>query len=273
MEPGDYDEERDRRVPIVTVILMAACIWVFVAVQPGGGAALLESEANAGARDIEFLVQEAAIPCEVARDAPLTEEEFVAVYRLGLTDACSANPQGNALVEDKNVYASMIYSMFFHGGWLHLAGNMLFLWVFGNAVESRVGHLRYAALYLASGLIATTGFVVSQYGSALPVVGASGAIAGVMGAFLVFFPTARVRIWLLVAAPAIPAAVFLMFWFLSQFQIAPDSGIAWVSHVVGFVFGAVVATWLKAVASGKRKRTAPWSNLPGQEEWHRKYWR
>ncbi|RMH76163.1 MAG: rhomboid family intramembrane serine protease, partial [Actinomyces sp.] len=137
-----------------------------------------------------------------------------------------------------------------HGSWLHLGGNMLFLWVFGNNVEDHLGHLRYLVFYLAAGAVAALAHFALDVDSTIPVVGASGAIAGVMGAYAVWFPWARVRtIFFFLFIPffyEIPAAALLALWFLSQFFIVPGSGVAWMAHVGGFVFGALVALAVRA---------------------------
>ncbi|MFQ5558324.1 MAG: rhomboid family intramembrane serine protease, partial [Acidimicrobiales bacterium] len=136
-------------------------------------------------------------------------------------------------------------SMFMHGSWMHLIGNMWFLWVFGNNIEDHMGALRYLAFYLSAGVVATAAHVLIQVDSTVPLVGASGAIAGVMGAYLVWFPWARVRTLLFLFVvplwPRVPAAMLLVVWFALQFLTAEGSGVAWVAHVGGFVFGVAIA--------------------------------
>ena len=141
-----------------------------------------------------------------------------------------------------------VSSMFLHGGWMHLIGNMWTLWIFGDNVEDRLGHTRYLLLYVASGLAAALLHVLTNIGSGVPTLGASGAIAGIMGAYFRFFPTARVEaifppfyFW----PVAVPAVLFLGFWFALQFFSGTLSltargqagGIAWWAHVGGFAFG------------------------------------
>jgi len=148
-----------------------------------------------------------------------------------------------------------VTSMFLHGGWLHLLGNMLFLWIFGNNVEDALGKVRFLLLYLVGGLAATAlqTFVTLSYASELdatiPNVGASGAISAVLGAYLVLLPNAKVLTLILVFVREIPAAFFLLAWF--AFQLLDGSaalahpeqrgGVAFFAHVGGFVFGALVA--------------------------------
>ena len=140
-------------------------------------------------------------------------------------------------------------SMFLHGGWMHLIGNMWFLWIFGDNVEDRTGRLGYLFLYLASGLAGSVGHVVFSANSTLPTVGASGAISGVMGAYLITFPRARiltlVPIVIFLTTIEIPAYIILIYWLLLQFLSgaaslgadAGQGGVAWFAHVGGFAAG------------------------------------
>jgi len=140
-------------------------------------------------------------------------------------------------------------SMFLHGGWMHLIGNMWFLWIFGDNVEDRTGRLGYVLLYLASGLAGSVGHVLFSANSALPTVGASGAISGVMGAYLITFPRARiltlVPIVIFLTTIEIPAFIILLYWLLLQFLSgaaslgadAGQGGVAWFAHVGGFAAG------------------------------------
>jgi membrane associated rhomboid family serine protease len=148
---------------------------------------------------------------------------------------------------------TLVSSQFLHAGTLHVAGNMLFLLVFGPAVEGRLGHVRFIAFYLAAGIIACLATVAMAPQSSVPVVGASGAIAGVLGGYLVLHPRGRIRT-LLPAAPVIrpieiPAIGYLLAWFAMQLYFGISSepgglaldGVAWWSHVGGFLFGVAVA--------------------------------
>jgi membrane associated rhomboid family serine protease len=140
-------------------------------------------------------------------------------------------------------------SMFLHGGWLHLIGNMWALWIFGDNVEDRLGPMRYLALYLASGVAAGLLHIFVNAGSTVPTIGASGAIAGVMGAYFRFYPRARVETlippFFLGPTFDLPAVLFLGWWFLLQFfngalSLGPRGdfgGVAWWAHVGGFAFG------------------------------------
>ena len=154
--------------------------------------------------------------------------------------------------------STVVTSMFIHGGWLHLIGNMLFLWVFGDNVEDAMGHVRYLVFYLLAGLAATALQVFVDQESLIPMVGASGAIAGVLGAYLVLYPRATVSVlipwlWFFGAFP-VPAAFLIVFWFLLQLLSGVASrgaaagateGIAFWAHVGGFIAGVVLVGYFR----------------------------
>ncbi len=156
----------------------------------------------------------------------------------------------------------LLTSMFLHGGWLHIIGNMWFLWIFGDNVEDRLGHLRYLAFYLICGLGAGLTHTVFNWNSTLPSVGASGAISGVMGAYIVLFPRSRVLtlipliiFWFTVE---LPAYLILGYWFLMQFLsglgslgLKEAAGVAWWAHIGGFLLGALLVEIMQP-----RRRTA-----------------
>jgi membrane associated rhomboid family serine protease len=151
----------------------------------------------------------------------------------------------------KSPYLSVLFSMFLHGGWLHILGNMLFLWVFGNNVEDRMGRLKFLLFYIFCGYVAAYGFAFGNPNETTTLVGASGAIAGVLGAYLVVFPRARVMTLIPLAIVFIPlrlpAWVVLGGWFLLQWvyssgtAVASGAGVAYLAHVYGFIAGVVVA--------------------------------
>lgn len=157
---------------------------------------------------------------------------------------------------------SFVTSMFLHSGWLHLIGNMWFLWIFGDNVEDQLGHAGYLLFYMLCGVAAGLAHTAANWGSQLPAIGASGAIAGVMGAYLIFFPRAKV----LTLVPLlfffftirIPAIVMIGLWFLMQFfsgvgslGVQEGGGVAWWAHVGGFALGAFIAL------AAKGSRPAP----------------
>lgn len=202
---GDDDSQR-RSWPVVTVVLIAINVAVF----------LLELQAGDA-----FIQKWAFIPARFAAD-----------------------PAGQAV--------TLFTAMFMHGGWLHLGGNMLYLWIFGDNVEDRFGPVRYLIFYLVAGLAATFAQYAVNPGSTVPNVGASGAIAGVLGAYILMFPKARVDVLLGRQVVAMPAFVVLGFWIVLQLisgvgSIAPTSqtadtgGVAYMAHVGGFFAGVAMA--------------------------------
>lgn len=147
-------------------------------------------------------------------------------------------------------YLTLFTSMFLHGGWSHLLGNMWFLYLFGDNVEDRMGHLKYVIFYLICGIAASAAQVYSDVNGTIPGVGASGAISGVLGAYLVLFPHARIRTYIgTYTSVWVPAIFFIIIWFLMQFFPALASlhlegvktgGIAFWAHVGGFVAGVIL---------------------------------
>lgn len=214
-----------RTVPIVNGALLAACVGVFVLqlLAGNGGAALVETFGFVPARLFH--------PAEVGPGS----------FSLGAV--------------------GLLASMFLHGGFLHLAGNLLFLWIFGDNVEDALGHGRYLLLYLGSGVLAALLQGVIAPSSLVPMVGASGAIAGVLGAYFVLYPHARVvtlvPLFFLFPLVEVPAFLFLLLWFLLQFWQgsaalvtsgkagAAAGGVAWWAHVGGFAAGIALLALLK----------------------------
>jgi len=155
-------------------------------------------------------------------------------------------------------FVPIFASMFLHGGWLHLIGNMLFLFVFGRSIEDRFGHLKFLVIYFASGFAAAITHIALNAGSRVPTIGASGAIAGVLGAYFVSFPSARITtlipLFIFFWKVEVPAVLLLGYWFLIQFvtgfamldiQSATHGGVAWWAHVGGFIIGLVFAAMLR----------------------------
>ncbi len=167
------------------------------------------------------------------------------------------------------IYITLITAMFVHGGFLHIASNMLYLWIFGDNVEDTLGHGTYLVFYFICGIVAGLTHVLVNITSDIPSVGASGAIAGVLGAYLLMFPSAHVRTILFIGPfitiPRIPALLLIGFWFLTQIvsgiaalnaQTAQAAGVAFWAHIGGFVAGLVLAMFLR----GRRpvKQPAAW---------------
>jgi hypothetical protein len=207
--------------PVVNLAIMTACTLMFL------------YELSLGARLTHFIAQYGLVPVRWAR--------LEAAGRLSF-------PQG---------WAPFLSSLFLHAGWMHLIGNMWVLHIFGDNVESYLGHARYALFYLACGVAAGLAQVLAGHASHLPVVGASGAIAGVMGAYLVLFPGARILtlipLFFIFPLLEIPAFVFLILWFLLQFLSGANSllqrgdagGVAWWAHAGGFVCGILLLPLFK----------------------------
>lgn len=206
--------------PFLTWIIIAMNAFVFFAVQPQEDPAASE-----------FAYRHAAIACEIVTGEPLDGDEI----QTGVCRDDLATPY----FVGKSVPASILASMFLHAGILHILFNMWSLWIFGNNVEEAFGPIGFLLLYFAAGVAATIGFVVANPELTVPLVGASGAIAGIMGAYLVLFPRHQVMTFVLFRIVAIPAIVFLGMWLLSQFLFDAE-GVAWEAHVAGFVFGAIV---------------------------------
>ncbi|HKD09583.1 MAG TPA: rhomboid family intramembrane serine protease [Bryobacteraceae bacterium] len=148
---------------------------------------------------------------------------------------------------------TLVTSMFLHGGWTHIIGNMMFLWAFGRSLEDAMGHTKFLGFYFACGIIAGIVHVIFNYDSRLPTVGASGAIAGVMGGYLIKFPRANIRtlvfLFIFITTIDIPAVGLLLFWFVAQIfsgygSIAhtnvTDAGVAWFAHIGGFISGMIL---------------------------------
>jgi membrane associated rhomboid family serine protease len=196
-----------------------------------------------------------------------------------LTDRFGFSPEVDAVrlaalcPDEDRVLLTPLSSMFLHGGWLHLIGNMIFLWVFGDNVEDAMGHVRYLLFYVLAGFAATAAHVAVNQNDLIPAVGASGAIAGVLGAYLVLYPRATVAailpIFILFWMPFYVPAVFLIgFWFLLQLfngfaaiatrdVAGATGGVAWFAHIGGFVAGLVL---VKAFVLGRSipgARSAP----------------
>jgi membrane associated rhomboid family serine protease len=219
------DNVPTRSFPLITALLIAAnaAVWIFYQLPDLQGSVL------------ELAYQ----PCDV-------------------TNTC---PPGTATGEDWEVTA--VTAMFMHGGWLHLLGNMLFLWIFGNNVEDAMGKVRFLVFYFLAGFAATalqtivTLSTASGVDTAVPNLGASGAVSGVLGAYLVLLPTARVLTIVVFFLIEVPAFLFLGFWFLFQLWSGgvavthpeAEGGVAFFAHVGGFAFGMVT---VRLFAAGGR---------------------
>jgi membrane associated rhomboid family serine protease len=222
-----HDENKTTRPALVTIGLVAACVATWLLVQ-GGGAEnqLAASVCNFG-----------LIPGELTGSLPPGA-------RFAMTEDLVC------LIDPGRQYGHVVTSMFLHGGWMHLIGNMWFLWLFGNNIEDSMSRPRFIVFYLLCGLAAALAQVFADPASGIPMVGASGAISGVMGAYLVLFP--RVRVFTLIplgfymTSMALPAWAMLIYWMLLQFVGglgsigAEGGGVAFWAHIGGFVAGVVL---------------------------------
>jgi membrane associated rhomboid family serine protease len=221
------DANPTRGRPIVTIALILACVAVFLAE--------LGVEADGGSAALERLFRQWGL---VPRD---------------LTEALGGS--AHALSRE---LPTVVTSLFLHGGWIHLGGNMLYLWIFGNNVEDRLGPVRFGLFYLFGGVVASATQVIVDPSSSTPVVGASGAIAAVLGAYVVLYPRARVLSLVFLGffyqLLQIPAIVVLGLWFVLQLvnglaslgATSAAGGVALFAHIGGFVLGAAVGAVVRA---------------------------
>ena len=247
------DENPTARRAIVTILLIIVNVAIYFGVQFPK-----HNDANAEAL---FEYHWAGVPCEVhtgkpvvfVPDGPLRASPC-AVAATGIRTARPAFPH-------KNVWLAVFFSMFLHASILHVLGNMLFLWIFGNNVEDQLGPVGFLALYLVGGIVASLVHIVGNIDSTSPFLGASGAIAVVMGAYIVWFPRARVLtlvpIVLIFWPVRLPAIVVLGLWFVLQLLTQSSSGIATLAHIGGFVFGMLVAFVLARTAGFPRRVALP----------------
>jgi membrane associated rhomboid family serine protease len=208
------DDNPRSRFPIVTALLIAANVLVFLygrLVLPPGGEERLAFTAG-------------AIPYEIVTGIDLRPFDVV-------------RPPFTILT-----------SMFLHGGWMHLIGNMWFLWLFGDNVEEALGPFRYLVFYFVVGTLGALAQIFAMPDSRVPMIGASGAIAGALGAYAMLYPQARVQTLILIPflwpVIAVRAWFFLGLWFIGQFMLPTGSGVAWMAHVGGFIAGAGLARLL-----------------------------
>jgi membrane associated rhomboid family serine protease len=263
-----HDVNPVRRTPWVTYVLVAINVAVLL-LTPGALSTLAGSPGPATqCKQAAFYDRYAAIPRELTTGRPL---------RLVPSGQAVTGPQGVGCVlqrpaYDKSPPLSVLLSMFIHGGWLHLLGNMLFLAVFGNNIEDRMRKLPFLIFYLACGYVSAYGFTLANAHSATPLIGASGAISGVLGAYLVLYP--RARVWslvpfLLFIPLRIPAWLVLGLWFVLQWAystgVASDSAgsVAYLAHVIGFLAGVLTGLALRAASPSPPSPPAPPARLRG----------
>ena len=236
---GDDNSAR-ATTPVVNYLLIAANVIVFVLFQ------------GLGSND-RFTYAWSTVPAEIVSGRDITTQDRV--VRVEPTNQRVQIP--GLQPTPGSVYLTLLTSMFMHGGFMHLFGNMLFLWIFGDNLEDRVGHARYLVFYLLCGVLASLAHVFttvafSEGGSGLlvPSLGASGAISGVMGGYILLFPRNRVHVILLRILTTVPAYVALGLWFVFQFVSglgilgggAQEGGVAYAAHIGGFVAGLALVS-------------------------------
>lgn len=227
-----HDDNPTERTPIVTMIFIGICVTVFL------------YQMNLPQETAElFAFQYGAIPAIVFGQASLPEEAVA--FPASLT---------------------LVTSMFLHGGWMHLLGNMLYLWIFGNNIEDAMGHAKFVAFYLLSGILAALSHALTDPSSQIPMVGASGAISAVLGAYLLLFPRAHVLVFLpAIGMTRVAAGIVLGMWFITQLISggmsvgATGGGVAFFAHIGGFIAGMAL------IGLFKRKDVQFFS--PGRSTW------
>ena len=209
-----HDDNPTERTPFITVAFIAACTLVFLY------QISLPSQSGEA-----FIFQYAAIPALLFGRVDLPETMSVAIP----------------------AYGTLVTSMFLHGGWMHLIGNMLYLWIFGNNVEDVMGHARFVVFYISCGVLAALSHAITDPSSTVPMVGASGAISAVLGAYILIFPRAHVLVFIPgIGMTNVAAGIVLGMWFIMQLLSGGMSvgntggGVAFFAHIGGFIAGMVL---------------------------------
>jgi membrane associated rhomboid family serine protease len=230
------DANPTRRTPVVTIGLILANAFAFFFVEPAFGN---------GPEASQYFFENAPLPCQAAEaagnesvDCPVGTGTIPGIGQVTI-------PKRDAL----SLLGAVLLSTFLHAGWLHIIGNMLFLWVFGNNIEDHLGPVKFLLFYLAGGIFAALAHILTHVDDVVPSVGASGAVAAVMGAYIVLFPRARVNvlvpIFFIFTVLQLSAVTVLGLWFVYQFLIglqeatAGGNAVAWMAHVGGFLFGVL----------------------------------
>jgi membrane associated rhomboid family serine protease len=242
------------RFPIVTLLIIVACAAVFLLFQgPSIGGDQVENKPVLQYGAIPYRITHPGKDCELARAVDQTGQQVEIAVCEGTSEYREAQAKDALVhVDEGPAYLTLLTSMFMHGGWLHIIFNMLFLWIFGNNVEDSMGKLRFLLFYVVGGLVAILTQIAVSPDSTTPTVGASGAIAAVLGGYILLYPQARVLtivfLFFFFTFIEIPAMVMLGIWFVLQFlpaigQLATPEiggeggGVAYFAHVGGFIFG------------------------------------
>jgi membrane associated rhomboid family serine protease len=234
------DDNTDRHTtPVVTYLLIAINVLVWLL------------ELNLGER---FIHGYATVPLEITGGADIVGARTVEAG--GQTIPIQHYPGPTP------IYLTLLSSMFMHASWMHIFGNMLYLWIFGDNIENRIGAARFLGFYLVCGVVASLAHIAFAMDSTIPSLGASGAIAGVLGAYLVLFPKRKVRVMVARQIVNMPAFVVLGLWialqFFGQFSVAGEGGVAYMAHIGGFVAGVALIFLF-----GGRRVPPPREPMPG----------
>lgn len=221
------DDNADRKsFPVVNITLIAINILVFVLLQGFG-------------QDDRFTYAYSAVPEEI-----VTGRDIVTPDRVVVDPESRQRYEVPGLGETKgSVYLTLLTSMFMHGSIMHIVGNMLFLWIFGDNLEDRMGKVRYLIFYLVCGVIASFAHILMNLHSLIPSLGASGAISGVLGGYILLYPKRRVRVLLFRIITEVPAFIAIGLWFVLQIVesfFGQGGGVAYAAHVGGFIAGLIL---------------------------------
>ena len=214
-----------RNTPVISRIFMFATVGVFLLIQPKNQIELFN-----------FFYQYSAIPCELVNFSPISESQFY-------NNDCF-NSQSSSIFPEKNLMLSVISANFFHANFIHILGNLWSFWIFGNNIEDKLGKIRFIIFLIFTGLASMFSHIILNAFDINPIVGASGIVSALMGAYLYLFPNAQ----LLVLVPfgflfptTIKAKFFMIFWFISQILIAlQNTNISWEAHIGGFIVGYLI---------------------------------
>jgi len=252
MLPIGDENERGHGPAFVSLAFIGLNVAVFLLLQGAGSTS-----------GDDFTYGYSAVPFEITTGVDLVEPEEITIG--GRPELVPQEPGPSP------IWLTLLSSMFMHGGWLHIAGNLLFLWIFGDNVEHRIGHIPYLIFYLVAGVIASLAQILIDTDSIIPTLGASGAISGVLGAYLVMFPTNRVTVFMLRFPMQVPAIVAIGLWAVFQFingigafAVTEETGggVAYMAHIGGFVAGLVAGLVFRMVfREPRRPRGAPASAI------------
>lgn len=222
MPLGDDDLDR-RSVPVVTYVLITLNVIVWLLELKGGD---------------HFINGYSAVPFEITHNTDLIGTQMVQAGGQAIPIELYAGP--------KPIYLTLLTSMFMHASWMHIIGNMVYLWIFGDNIEDRIGRAKFLVFYLVCGIAASAAQIAFSSNSVIPSLGASGAIAGVLGAYLVLFPKKNVRVFLARQVVNMPAFIVLGLWIalqiVSQVGVSggQSSGVAYLAHIGGFLAGVLL---------------------------------